>query len=75
MRPRHFLPLVAFVLPTLAIGYGIVIPRSCIAGWNPLSIGFGTTVIGACLTYVAGVRAATRPNTCPLPERKRDAAS
>lgn len=75
MKPRHFLPLVAFALPALVIGYGIVIPRSCIAGWNPLSIGFGTTVLGACLTYVAGVRAATRPGTCPLPDRKRNAAS
>jgi hypothetical protein len=56
LRPRHFLPLAGFVVPTVAIGYGIVIPRSCIAGWNELSIGFAATVLGACLTYWAGLR-------------------
>jgi hypothetical protein len=34
----------------------VVIPRSCIAGINELTIGFATTVIGACLTYIAGIR-------------------
>jgi ABC-type Fe3+ transport system permease subunit len=58
MALRHWLPLVGFVVPTLVIGYGFVIPRSCIAGVNQLSIGFGTTVLGACITYVVGVRAA-----------------
>jgi hypothetical protein len=42
------------------IGYGFVIPRSCIAGVNELTIGFATTILGACVTYVAGVRAALR---------------
>jgi hypothetical protein len=32
MKLRYFYPLVGFVLPTLAIGYGLVIPRSCIRG-------------------------------------------
>jgi hypothetical protein len=56
LRPRHFLPLATFVVPTVAIGYGIVIPRSCIAGWNELTLGFAATVLGACLTYWAGLR-------------------
>ena len=60
LRLRHFAPLAGFVLPTLAIGYGFVIPRSCIAGWNDLTFGFAATVVGACLTYVAGVRLALR---------------
>lgn len=55
---RLYLPLVSFVVPTLAIGYGVVIPRSCIAGVNELSIGFGTTVLGAAMTYVAGLKLA-----------------
>ena len=55
-----FLPLASFVVPTVAIGYGVVIPRSCIAGWNELTVGFAATVAGACLTYVAGVRLAAR---------------
>jgi len=57
MKARHYMPLVGFVVPTVAIGYGVVIPRSCIAGVNELTIGFATTVIGACVTYILGVRA------------------
>ena len=60
MKPRHYAPLLGFVLPTVVIGYGAVIPRSCIAGINELTIGFGATVVGACVTYVLGVRAALR---------------
>lgn len=61
---RPYVPLIAFVVPTLVIGYGIVIPRSCIAGVNELTIGFGTTVAGAVLTYVAGQRAVLPKGVC-----------
>ena len=57
---RHYAPLVGFVVPTVVIGFGFVIPRSCIAGWNDLTVGFAATVAGACLTYVAGLRLAMR---------------
>ncbi len=57
MKLHYFYPLLGFVLPTLLIGYGFVIPRSCIAGVNELTIGFATTVIGACATYMFGIRA------------------
>ena len=57
---RLWLPLVSFVVPTVVMAYGVVIPRSCIAGVNALTIGFGTTVLGACVTYLAGMRAALR---------------
>ena len=57
---RLYLPLASFVVPTVVMAYGVVIPRSCIAGVNALSVGFGTTVLGACLTYLAGQRAALR---------------
>jgi len=60
MRIRHFAPLIGFLVPTLAIGYGLVIPRSCIAGWNDLTLGFASTVIGAGITYWVGVRQALR---------------
>lgn len=60
MNLRLLMPLAGFVLPTVIIGYGVVIPRSCIAGVNELTIGFATTIVGACVTYVAGVRAALR---------------
>jgi len=58
VKPRHFFPLIGFVLPTVVIGYGFVIPGSCIAGVNQHSIGFGATIVGACVTYFLGVRAA-----------------
>jgi ABC-type Fe3+ transport system permease subunit len=58
LRFRHLVPLLGFVVPTVVIGYGFVIPRSCIAGVNELSVGFATTVLGACITYVVGLRAA-----------------
>jgi SAM-dependent methyltransferase len=60
----YYVPLAGFVVPTVAIGYGVVIPRSCIAGINELTIGFASTLLGAALTYVAGIRAATR-KSCP----------
>src|SRR5262245_14864534 len=60
MKLRYFYPLVGFVVPTLAIGYGLVIPRSCIAGLNDLTIGFATTVLGAGLTYWYGLQTVVR---------------
>ena len=71
-KVRHYLPLLSFVLPTVVIGYGFVIPRSCIRGINELSIGFGTTILGAALTYVVGVRSVSR-SSCPTraPWRRR----
>jgi ABC-type Fe3+ transport system permease subunit len=60
MKMRHLMPLVGFVLPTVVIGYGFVIPRSCIAGVNELTIGFATTILAACVTYVVGLRGVLR---------------
>jgi hypothetical protein len=60
LKLRHFAPLAGFVVPTVLIGYGVVIPRSCIAGLNELTLGFATTVLGACLTYWAGLRLVVR---------------
>jgi hypothetical protein len=62
LRPRWFvyLPLITYIIPTLIIGYGFVIPRSCIAGFNELTIGFGSAMAGVCLAYWFGVRAASR---------------
>jgi hypothetical protein len=60
MKLTYFYPLIGFVVPTFFIGYGFVIPKSCIAGINDLTIGFATTVIGASVTYWMGVRAVER---------------
>jgi SAM-dependent methyltransferase len=57
---RHFYPLIGFVVPTLVVGYGVVIPRNGVAGFNELTVGFASAVIGACLTYVLGLRSALR---------------
>jgi len=57
MKAKYFLPLLGFVVPTVVIGYGFVIPRSPIAGFNDLTVGFATTIVGACATYWAGLRA------------------
>jgi hypothetical protein len=46
---------VGFVVPTVVIGYGFVIPNSPIAGINTLTIGFGSTILGACAAYVTGM--------------------
>lgn len=58
MKARHLWPLAGFVFPTILVGYGFVIPRSCIAGVNELTVGFAATIVGACATYVVGVRQA-----------------
>ena len=60
MKAHHFYPLIGFVVPTLVIGYGMLIPRSCIAGINDLTVGFASTVVGACVTYWFGLRAVLR---------------
>ena len=60
MKLSYFYPLVGFVIPTVVIGYGFVIPRSCIAGINDLTLGFATSVICACVTYYFGVRAVSK---------------
>ena len=60
MKLRYLMPLAGFVVPTVGIGYGIVIPRSCIAGVNNLTLGFAATLIGACVTYIFGLRTVLR---------------
>ncbi len=60
MKLNYLLPLVGFAVPTILIGYGIVIPRSCIAGVNELTVGFAATVVGASVTYRLGLRSVLR---------------
>jgi hypothetical protein len=57
---RHFVPLVGFVVPTVIMGYGVIIPASCIAGVNELTVGFAGSIVGACVTYWVGLRALLR---------------
>lgn len=62
-RPLPFttyIPLMLHLIPTLGIGYFIVIPQSCIAGVNELTIGFAAANIGFVLSYLAGLRLARK---------------
>ncbi len=65
LRPRHFYPLVGFVVPSLVIGYGVVLPRNGVGGLNELTIGFASTLVGACLIYIVGLRCALRAAAPP----------
>ena len=60
IRMKDVLPLIWYLLPTAIITYGVVIPRSAIAGVNEVTIGIGTTLLGAAVTYVIGIRTAKR---------------
>jgi hypothetical protein len=56
MKPRYFTPLLGFIAPSLLIGFGIVIPGSCISGVNNLTVGFASSLLGACGAYWRGIR-------------------
>ncbi|MBM3220133.1 MAG: hypothetical protein FJZ38_15910 [Candidatus Rokubacteria bacterium] len=60
MKPHYFLPLAAHVVGTLAIGFGSVIPGSCIAGVNALTVGFLASVVSTVVAYWVGIRLAVR---------------
>ena len=55
-----YLPLAFHLIPTLGIGYLVVIPQSCIAGVNELTVGFGAANLGFALTYIGGIRLAQK---------------
>ena len=57
---KLYLPLVFHLIPTLGIGYLVVIPQSCIAGINELTIGFGAANIGFVLSYIGGIALARK---------------
>jgi len=57
VRPRHFHPLIGFLVPTAIIGYGVVLPRHDL---GELYVGFAGSLVGAAITYVVGVLAALR---------------
>lgn len=60
VRAFAYAPLLAHLIPTLVIGFGIVIPGSCIAGANQFTFGFAAAVLGFIPAYVAGVVIAQR---------------
>jgi hypothetical protein len=69
MKPRYFTPLIGFVVPSLLIGFGVVIPGSCIAGVNDLTIGFATSLLGASGAYWLGIRSVLSDRNSLGPDR------
>ncbi|NJR32135.1 MAG: hypothetical protein HC778_03825 [Chamaesiphon sp. CSU_1_12] len=64
-RAILYVPLAAHVIPTLLIGFAVVLPGSPIEGVNVYTLGFLSAVLGSVPAYVAGVAIAQRQ------ERKR----
>ena len=56
----RWLPLVLHVVPSAIIGFVIVIPGSCIGGFNEHSVGFALTLAGFVPAYAAGLKLARR---------------
>jgi len=46
--------LLSHLIPTLVIGYGFVIPGSCIEGVNEQTVGFLASIVGFVVTYCFG---------------------
>jgi hypothetical protein len=59
-RLKHFFPLVGFLVPSIAIGYGFVLPRAGHHGIDELTIGFGSALVGAAVSYTFGIFSALR---------------
>ena len=60
MKLRYVIPLAAHVVPSVVIGFGYIIPGSCIAGLNALTVGFAASIVSACVAYWIGIRTAVR---------------
>lgn len=58
IRFKDLLPLIGYLVPTVIITYGVVIPRSAVAGVNEVTVGIASSLVGAAVTYVLGIRAA-----------------
>jgi ABC-type Fe3+ transport system permease subunit len=49
------LVLLSHLIPTIVIGFGFVIPGSCIAGVNQYTLGFVSSIVGYIPTFFFGV--------------------
>lgn len=54
------LVLLSHIIPTVVIGFGFVIPGSCIAGINEHTLGFISSIVGYIPTFYFGVYLARR---------------
>lgn len=56
MKIKYFFPLLfCYLIPTLIIGYGFVIPGTCVETTQSLSLGFLSGWISAVIAYAIGV--------------------
>ena len=71
MTPLSFFPsrrdiglltliLLSHLIPTIVIGFGFVIPGSCIAGINQYTLGFISSIVGYVPTFFFGALLARR---------------
>jgi hypothetical protein len=75
VKARYFAPLAGFIVPSLLIGFGVVIPGSCIAGVNDLTIGFATSLLGASCAYWLGIRSVLTDRHSSGPDRRSPSRS
>ena len=63
-RAKNFvlltLVLLSHIVPTVVIGFGFVIPGSCIDGINEYTLGFVSSIVGYIPTFYFGVYLARR---------------
>lgn len=71
LRPLLYLPLALHVIPTVVVGYGVVLANGPVAGINDHSIGFAGTIIGTVVSYHAGIRLAQRRSEAGRPAAQR----
>jgi hypothetical protein len=69
MKLRYFMPLAAHVVATVAIGFGQVIPGSCIAGVNALTGAFVASIVSTCVAYWVGMRMVAQDRRSALEPR------
>ena len=69
MKLRYLMPLAAHIVATVAIGFGQVIPGSCIAGINALTVGFAASIVSTCVAYWVGMRMVAQDRQGVLEDR------
>ena len=58
----YFVPLLAFVASAVVIGVAVAIHDSRVAGFNAFTIGYGATLVAACVAYPLGLWAVLTDN-------------
>lgn len=59
---RLAVPLAGHLIPTAAIGYGVVLPAAGLSAGGSVGVGFAASLVGTVVTYFVGVRMARQCN-------------